>query len=713
MTSLIPGFEYDIFISYRQKDNKGDRWVSEFVEALKTELESTFKEEISVYFDINPHDGLLETHDVDASLKDKLKCLVFIPIISRTYCDPKSFAWEHEFKAFVEEASQDQFGLKVKLPNGNVANRVLPVRIHDLDIADIKECESVLGGVLRGIEFIYKSAGVNRPLRAGEDHPKDNLNKTYFRDQINKVANAIKDIITVLGQNEQNPAEVIKEVYKPISVPRKNRKTTIIIGSVITLALIILGYLLIPRLFKSSEQLEKSIAVLPFRNDSPDDSTQYFMNGVMEELLANLQKIKDIRVLGRTSVEQYREKNKPIPEIAEELNVNYIVTGSGQKSDKSFRMRVQLIRVNNESNLWAKSFETASLNLKEYFHVQSQFAKAIANELHAVITPEEKQLIERIPTESLDAYEAYLKGYDYNRKLTENDLATAMQYFELAKEIDPEFVLAYAGISRVWSSRQGIGKIRASEANPRAEAAIIKALELDSTHAEVYRVLASIKTGARWDWKGGEESIRKAIKLSPNNADYHASYSGLLRILGRYDEAMKHIEIALTLDPFDPLIKTEYGNTLLFRHKYDNAVTAFREALNLYPTQGGAENIVPALFLAGREQEAIEMQRYRWKNNSEYIRALNEGYAEAGFQGGCKKLADLRVERLNTTYSSPWAIATQYSMAGDTSNAMFWMEKAYEEHQMGITNILSPTFDKLRENSRFQKIARKMNLPYK
>jgi len=111
MSSIIEGYNYDIFISYRQKDNKYDGWVTEFVDNLKKELESTFKEEISVYFDINPHDGLLETHDVDASLKEKLNCLVFIPIISRTYCDPKSFAWEHEFKAFVEEASKDQFGL--------------------------------------------------------------------------------------------------------------------------------------------------------------------------------------------------------------------------------------------------------------------------------------------------------------------------------------------------------------------------------------------------------------------------------------------------------------------------------------------------------------------------------------------------------------------------------------------------------------------------
>src|SRR5512136_2829838 len=131
MASLIPGYEYDIFISYRQKDSKGDRWVSEFVEALKTELESTFKEEISVYFDINPSDYLLESYDVNASLEDKLKCLIFIPIISRTYCDPKSFAWDNELKNFVIIASGDRFGFKVKLPGGNVANRVLPIRIHD------------------------------------------------------------------------------------------------------------------------------------------------------------------------------------------------------------------------------------------------------------------------------------------------------------------------------------------------------------------------------------------------------------------------------------------------------------------------------------------------------------------------------------------------------------------------------------------------------
>lgn len=218
MASLIPGFEYDIFISYRQKDNKGDKWVSEFVNALKTELEATFKDDLSIYFDENPLDGLLETHDVDATLKDKLKCLVFVPVISRTYCDPRSFAWAHEFTAFVEEASHDRFGLRIKLPNGNVASRVLPVRIHDISPSDHKICEVTLGGMLRAIDFIYKSPGVNRPLRINEDHPHDNLNKIYYRDQINKVANAIDEIIHSLKSFEVKGFSEAPVIDEPVNL---------------------------------------------------------------------------------------------------------------------------------------------------------------------------------------------------------------------------------------------------------------------------------------------------------------------------------------------------------------------------------------------------------------------------------------------------------------------------------------------------------------
>ncbi|HZY25490.1 MAG TPA: hypothetical protein VFE71_06660 [Bacteroidales bacterium] len=219
MASILPGYEYDIFISYRQKDNKGDGWVSEFVDALKNELESTFKEEISVYFDINPHEGLLETHIVEASLKEKLKCLVFIPVISQTYCDPKSFAWQNEFCAFNKLAIADQFGKDIRLLSGNVASRILPVKIHNLDNEDKLLIENELGGVLRAIDFIYNEPGINRPLKPNDDK-NENQNKTDYRNQVNKLANAIKEIIASM----KNPSGV--NSMATIITPSPQKKLT-------------------------------------------------------------------------------------------------------------------------------------------------------------------------------------------------------------------------------------------------------------------------------------------------------------------------------------------------------------------------------------------------------------------------------------------------------------------------------------------------------
>ena len=164
MPSLISGYEYDIFISYRQKDNKYEDWVTEFVDNLRKELAATFKEEVSIYFAVNPYDGLQETHDVDAPLGEKDKCLIFIPILSQTYCDPNSFAWANELLAFRDFSSASAPGLKVRMPNGNVASRILPIRIHELDNVDVKLFEDETGGLIRPIDFILRSPGVNRPF---------------------------------------------------------------------------------------------------------------------------------------------------------------------------------------------------------------------------------------------------------------------------------------------------------------------------------------------------------------------------------------------------------------------------------------------------------------------------------------------------------------------------------------------------------------------
>src|SRR5688572_16706816 len=220
MPSLLPGFEYDIFISYRHNDNRSG-WVTDFVNALQEELASTIKDPLSIYFDKNPHDGLLETDSVDKSLEGKLKCLIFIPIISQTYSDPKSFAWQHEFCAFNKLSQQDELGRDIKLANGNVKSRILPVKIHDLDSEDKIVIENEIGGALRAIEFIFKSPGVNRPLRLLEEHPQDNLNKTFYRDQVNKVANAIKAIIQAVKVPSNVQASATHDRITPIDPPQR------------------------------------------------------------------------------------------------------------------------------------------------------------------------------------------------------------------------------------------------------------------------------------------------------------------------------------------------------------------------------------------------------------------------------------------------------------------------------------------------------------
>lgn len=208
MPSIIQGYEYDIFVSYRHNDNQYDGWVSEFVEKLRQELDATLKDKLSIFFDRNPTEGLHDSHQVDQSITTKIKSLIFIPIISQTYCDTKSFAWNNEFRVFRHEAENDRLGKNVRLPNGNFASRILPVRIHEIDTEDVRLLESELAGILRSIDFIYREAGVNRSLRPIDDEISTGSARVLYRNQINKLANAIKEIIQgikMAEHGEQQP----------------------------------------------------------------------------------------------------------------------------------------------------------------------------------------------------------------------------------------------------------------------------------------------------------------------------------------------------------------------------------------------------------------------------------------------------------------------------------------------------------------------------
>lgn len=492
---------------------------------------------------------------------------------------------------------------------------------------------------------------------------------------------------------------------------KRRLRPSYVLNAVLIIVVIVLAY---PKIFNQdtleilSPEKRISVAVLPFTNLSNDPDQEYFSEGLVDDILDRLCKIRDLDVKSRTSSMRFKNTKLSLKEIASALNVSAVLEGSVRKLENNVRITVKLINARTDSHLWSETYDK---DISDLFSIQSAVAKAVATELKAAITPEMRQLIEKKPTTNMEAYDAYQRGMFYYRKLNRGDLEMAMKYFELAKEKDPEFALAYAGIGRVWRGLQQMSLVKVSEGAPKAEAAVKRALELDSTYSEVHHLQGGIRTWTNWDWKGGEASFRKAIELNPQNADAHSSYSHLLMILGRSEEAMKHIGIALNLDPLNNKVLSFYGVDLMFVHKYDDAVTAFQSALNLSPLQGVADvNMKDALYLAGRQEEATEMLRKIY-TDKELIDAMNKGYNEGGFQVAEKRLADVLAERSKSVFVAPCLIAVHYSCAGDKKNAILWLEKAYQEHDPNVPYLLSPIWDILRNNSRFQEIVRRMNLP--
>jgi TolB-like protein len=550
-------------------------------------------------------------------------------------------------------------------------------------------------------------------------HPKD-----FDPEQVKPVLNNLDIIIKWYLKYKETGTDIkakptvkisqgikrAEDLKTNITIPKKR-----LIGMILGLALlmsIVVAILLFTKASgggKPIKGIEKSVAVLPFVNLSNDPDQEYFSAGMVDEIRDKLFKIGDIKVIAGTSSERFKNSNLPIKEIARELGVASIMEGSVSKIGNNIRIIVQLIDSKTEAQIWSESYNKG---VSDIFLIQRKVAQNVARRLKAVVTPQSRKLIGKKTTINMAAYEAYWRGMLYYRKLNRNDLEIALKYFELAKEKDPGFALAYAGIGRVWRGMQQLSMISVQEGAPKAEAAVERAIEIDSTYSEVNQLMGGIRTWTNWDWIGGEAFYRKAIKLNPQNADAHSSFSHLLSVTGRCDEAMKHIAIALDLDPMNSMILSFYGVDLMFVRRYEDAVKAFQKALDLDPSQGLGINIIIALYFAGKEDEALEMSKKYW-NDQDYLTALNEGYKEGGFRSAEKRLADALAKRSDTEFIPAYGVAVQYALADDRGNAIHWLEKAYKEHNPNLPYLLLPVYDNLREDTHFQDLCRKMNLPYK
>jgi TolB-like protein/class 3 adenylate cyclase/Tfp pilus assembly protein PilF len=460
---------------------------------------------------------------------------------------------------------------------------------------------------------------------------------------------------------------------------------------------------------------EKSIAVMPFENLSEDKANAYFADGIQDEILTRLSKIADLKVISHTSTQHYKSAPENLPEIARQLGVAHILEGSVQKTGDAVRVNVQLIKAANDSHLWADTFDR---KLTDVFAVESEIAKSVADTLKAKLTGSEEHAISARPTENTYAHQLYLKGRYFWNKRTGPDLQTAIDYFKQAIEQDSNYALAYAGLadSHVLLPYYGAGTLQQSI--PPANAAAQKALELDPTLAEPHSTLGLILYST-FDFSQSKKEFERAIALDPNDATAHQWFgNGPLIVTGEFDRAIADGRRAVELDPLSLVINTDLAVGYTMARRYPEAIEQFNKIVAMDPRFYYARWAFGlALQCNGQLPEAIaQYKKAAELTDDPFVLAwLAQGYAKAGHRDEALKLLAQMQELATKRYVGAWSFAIVHFALGEKEKAIDELERAFRERSDPFITFIkvSPLFDPLRGNPRFQALLAKAFSPGK
>jgi len=463
----------------------------------------------------------------------------------------------------------------------------------------------------------------------------------------------------------------------------------------------------------------ESLVVLPLANLSGDPQQEYFADGMTEELITNLGKISALRVISRTSGMQYKGTKKTLPTIAGELNVDAVVEGSVLRSGNRVRITAQLIQAKAERHLWAESYER---DLRDILALQSEVARAIANEIMVKLTPQEHTRLAsaRACPVIPEPHEAYLRGRYHFSKWTGEEIEKAIEYYELATEKDPSYALGYAGLATSYDFLTFFAPVAPQEAFPKAKAAAKKALELDETLAEAHSASVWTKAVYDWDWSGAENEFKRALELNPGSAESHRQCGWFLAWLGQYDEALTEARRARELDPLSLQAIRTVGIVLYCARQYDQAISEWQKALEIDPNYLVINHDLGLAYAAKRMyKEAIA----QFQKTNDLLGGepggvatneawLGNAYALAGRKQDALKIIGALKKRSRRMYVSPISIAMVYTGLGQKDEAFEWLERAYHERSVDMNLLrIFPIWDPLRSDPRFRDLLRRMNFP--
>ncbi len=515
-----------------------------------------------------------------------------------------------------------------------------------------------------------------------------------------------EDLRSLLRESTTGRVSLVREAFARISLFTSRHTIAVVLGVVLFAGALIAGlwFLHQRKVARVQNRTSPSIAVLPFRNISADPANEYFSDGLSEELLNALSKIRGLRVAARSSSFQFKGKAEEIRAIAEKLKVTSVLEGSVRKSGNQVRISAELVNADDGFQLWSETYDR---ELNDIFAVQDDIARSVAEALKLQLLGQQSSSAK---TGNTEAYNAYLQGRYFFDRRSKEDLEKAAGYFEQSVKVDPGYAPAWVGLASAHYRQADWGYVPVDQGYEAARKDVKKALELDPNLADVLSALGWIQMTYDWDWAGADSSYKRALELEPGNANVIRNAAALSSTLGRFDEALALNRRAAELDPLSVTAHYYLGVHCYYAGRFEEAKTAFRKSLELNREYPAAHQFLGLIDLANSQPDKAitEIQREPEPLWREY------GLALAYFAAGRHQEADgvlaeyVEKRRIGSAYQ----IAEIYSYRGEKDKAFEWLETAYKQKDGGLSEMKgSQLLRSLHGDPRWPAFLKKMKLP--